>query len=75
MAGGLPGRLLLRGENPGRASFLELFFDPAFVFAVVAGVLLLIVLVDGMPGLRGYARQISGRDGSDQRRHGERPDA
>ncbi|MFI6242947.1 low temperature requirement protein A [Micromonospora sp. NPDC050795] len=43
--------------------------------AAVAGVLLLIVLVDGMPGLRGYARQISGRDGSDQRRHGERPDA
>ncbi|WP_433317681.1 low temperature requirement protein A [Micromonospora sp. CA-269861] len=34
MAGGLPGRLLLRRENPGKASFLELFFDLAFIFAL-----------------------------------------
>lgn len=34
MAGRLPGRLLLRRENPGKASFLELFFDLAFIFAL-----------------------------------------
>ncbi|MEU4552386.1 low temperature requirement protein LtrA [Micromonospora violae] len=34
MAGGLPGRLLLRRENPGKTSFLELFFDLAFIFAL-----------------------------------------
>ncbi|MFI6780244.1 low temperature requirement protein A [Micromonospora sp. NPDC050276] len=34
MAGGLPGRLLLRRENPGKVSFLELFFDLAFIFAL-----------------------------------------
>ncbi|MEH0930261.1 low temperature requirement protein A [Micromonospora sp. CPCC 205558] len=34
MAGRLPGRLLLRRENPGRTSFLELFFDLAFIFAL-----------------------------------------
>ncbi|MET8258524.1 hypothetical protein ACFYPG_18680 [Micromonospora sp. NPDC005553] len=73
MAGGLPGRLLLWRVNPGRASFLALgVIGPALLLTAQ---LLLIVLVDGMPGLRGYARQVSGRDGSDQRRHGERPDA
>ncbi|GGO24608.1 low temperature requirement protein A [Micromonospora parathelypteridis] len=34
MANGLPGRLLQRRENPRRASFLELFFDLAFIFAL-----------------------------------------
>ncbi|MEU5960577.1 low temperature requirement protein A [Micromonospora parva] len=34
MAGRLPGRLLLRRENSDRASFLELFFDLAFIFAL-----------------------------------------
>ncbi|MEW2141866.1 low temperature requirement protein A [Micromonospora vinacea] len=34
MAGRLPGQLLLRRENLGRASFLELFFDLAFIFAL-----------------------------------------
>ncbi|WP_444950694.1 low temperature requirement protein A [Micromonospora ureilytica] len=34
MAGRLPGGLLLRRENPGKASFLELFFDLAFIFAL-----------------------------------------
>ncbi|MEU8012094.1 low temperature requirement protein A [Micromonospora parva] len=34
MAGRLPGRLLLRRENSGRTSFLELFFDLAFIFAL-----------------------------------------
>lgn len=34
MASRLPGRLLLRRENPGKASFLELFFDLAFIFAL-----------------------------------------
>ncbi|MFI6237043.1 low temperature requirement protein A [Micromonospora sp. NPDC050784] len=38
--------------------------------AAVAGVLLLIVLVDAMPGLRRFARQLGGDDASDQRRHG-----
>ncbi|MET7963306.1 low temperature requirement protein A [Micromonospora zamorensis] len=34
MAGGLAGRLLQRRENPRRTSFLELFFDLAFIFAL-----------------------------------------
>ncbi|WP_328425535.1 low temperature requirement protein A [Micromonospora sp. NBC_00389] len=34
MANGLPGRLLQRREDPRRASFLELFFDLAFIFAL-----------------------------------------
>ncbi|RQX09959.1 low temperature requirement protein A [Micromonospora arida] len=34
MAGRLPGQLLLRRENLGKASFLELFFDLAFIFAL-----------------------------------------
>ncbi|MFG1871760.1 low temperature requirement protein A [Micromonospora arborensis] len=34
MANGLPGRLLQRRENPRRASFLELFFDLAVIFAL-----------------------------------------
>ncbi|MET8043395.1 low temperature requirement protein A [Micromonospora sp. NPDC005215] len=34
MASGLPGRLLQRRENPRRTSFLELFFDLAFIFAL-----------------------------------------
>ncbi|MGW5558253.1 low temperature requirement protein A [Micromonospora sp. NPDC003944] len=43
--------------------------------AVVAGVLLFIVLIDALPGLRRFVRQIGGRDGADRRRHGERSDA
>ncbi|WP_433538010.1 low temperature requirement protein A [Micromonospora sp. CA-249363] len=34
MANGLPGRLLQKRENPRRTSFLELFFDLAFIFAL-----------------------------------------
>ncbi|MEU8183287.1 low temperature requirement protein A [Micromonospora sp. NPDC049044] len=34
MANGLPGRLLQQRENPRRTSFLELFFDLAFIFAL-----------------------------------------
>ncbi|MBQ0901485.1 low temperature requirement protein A [Micromonospora sp. U21] len=34
MANGLPGRLLQRREDPRRASFLELFFDLAIIFAL-----------------------------------------
>ncbi|MDG4759010.1 low temperature requirement protein A [Micromonospora sp. WMMD710] len=34
MANGLPARLLQRRENPRRTSFLELFFDLAFIFAL-----------------------------------------
>ncbi|MDG4808946.1 low temperature requirement protein A [Micromonospora sp. WMMD1120] len=34
MTGGLAGRLLQRRESPRRASFLELFFDLAFIFAL-----------------------------------------
>ncbi|WBB69974.1 low temperature requirement protein A [Micromonospora sp. WMMD812] len=34
MAGGLAGRLLRRREGSRRASFLELFFDLAFIFAL-----------------------------------------
>ncbi|WCN83427.1 low temperature requirement protein A [Micromonospora sp. LH3U1] len=34
MANGLPGRLLQRREDSRRASFLELFFDLAFIFAL-----------------------------------------
>lgn len=38
--------------------------------AVVVGVLLLVVLIDGMPGLRRFARQTSGGDAPGQRRYG-----
>ncbi|MEV4764260.1 low temperature requirement protein A [Micromonospora chokoriensis] len=34
MTNGLAGRLLQRRENPRRTSFLELFFDLAFIFAL-----------------------------------------
>ncbi|MFC8300180.1 low temperature requirement protein A [Micromonospora orduensis] len=34
MKNGLPERLLQRRENPRRTSFLELFFDLAFIFAL-----------------------------------------
>ncbi|TNH30176.1 hypothetical protein FHG89_09020 [Micromonospora orduensis] len=34
MNNGLPERLLQRRENPRRTSFLELFFDLAFIFAL-----------------------------------------
>ncbi|MEV4656037.1 low temperature requirement protein A [Micromonospora sp. NPDC049301] len=34
MTNGLPGRLLQRREDPRRASFLELFFDLAIIFAL-----------------------------------------
>lgn len=34
MASGLAGRLLQRRESPRRTSFLELFFDLAFIFAL-----------------------------------------
>ncbi|MCG5463213.1 low temperature requirement protein A [Micromonospora sp. NPDC053740] len=34
MANGLAERLLQRRESPHKASFLELFFDLAFIFAL-----------------------------------------
>ncbi|MEU7801001.1 hypothetical protein AB0J14_02280 [Micromonospora arborensis] len=67
MANGLPGRPRQRRENPRRASFLEFFFDLAFIVALTrlsrVGVLPLIVVLDASPGLWGPGRPARRTDG------------
>ncbi|MET8267822.1 hypothetical protein ACWD8I_03045 [Micromonospora arida] len=65
MAGRLPGQLLLRRENLGKASFLELSFDLAFIFALTR--LWVIVLFDAMPRLWRFIRQARESHPADQR--------
>ncbi|MEU1586550.1 low temperature requirement protein A [Micromonospora sp. NPDC005710] len=85
----LTARVLLAAVVGGSLPWARLIGVPAIVVlgvatlrlpqlansAVVVGVLLLVVLVDGMPGLRRFFRRSGENDPPDPRRPGQQPDA